>query len=81
MKKLISEESIEKAQKKFENKDPMWIFGFYRGINFAETEIKGVLLELIESIFTYERENLDMINSYDRTPESVLETFIKNRSK
>ena len=49
---------------------------FKAGVSFAETEFQSIMLNLVQSIFDYERESLEMINSYDRTPESVLEQFI-----
>lgn len=50
--------------------------GINKGIEFSETEFQDIMLKLIQSIFKYERESLETINSYDRTPEQVLKKFI-----
>lgn len=53
--------------------------GVIKGIDFAESEYEGILLELIESIFAYEKESGSKIIEFDRTPEFVLEGFIVNK--
>ena len=50
--------------------------GVLKGIEFAEAEYQKILLELIESIFDYEKESGSKIIEFDRTPEIILEQFI-----
>jgi len=50
--------------------------GINKGINYAENEYKNILLELIESIFNYEKESGSKIIEFDRNPETILDQFI-----
>ena len=50
--------------------------GVIRGIEFAEAEYQKILLELIESIFDYEKESGSKIIEFGREPETILEQFI-----
>ena len=52
------------------------ISDFKAGVAFAEKEYQSILLELIESIFNYEKESGSKIIEFDRTPETILEQFI-----
>ena len=50
--------------------------GVIKGIEFAEVEYQKILLELIESIFDYEKESGSKIIEFGREPETILEQFI-----
>ena len=89
--KLIDEEKVDVAS--LENSKLHYIMAFSeelhkdadidfkKGVQFAETELSNLAIELIESIFDYEKESKSRICEFDRTPESVFEKFIEQRKK
>ena len=75
--KLINETKVKNETLKIQNVINGKIStAFEKGVEFAEKEYESILLELIESIFNYEKESGSKIIDFDRTPEFVLEGFI-----
>lgn len=49
---------------------------FEKGVEFAEAEYQSILLNLIESIFDYEKESGSRICDFDRSPQTIYEQFV-----
>ena len=76
--KLISEEEVKVASENYScnRGSETGQIDFKAGVEFAETEYESILLELIESIFDYEKESGSKIIEFGREPETILEQFI-----
>ena len=78
--KLIDETKVKNEISKIEKVvNGKLSTAFEKGVEFAENEYQTILLNLIESIFNYEKESGSKIIEFDRTPQSVLEIYIKNK--
>lgn len=74
--KLIDETKVKNEISKIEKVvNGKLSAAFEKGVEFAENEYQSILLNLIESIFDYEKESGSKIIEFDRTPKQVYEEF------
>jgi hypothetical protein len=82
--KLIKQEIVNKAAESYaDTKDYDWDIAeidFINGCEFAETQLSELVIEFLDSIRDYERENGQRICFDDRSSKELFEMFIKKRN-